>query len=175
METASAFNPTRTAELFGKFAPTLQVVLCCSYPRIDPQHVADAVVDAIIRVACSEHDTSFEELLRIARSRLRTGYRSELRRQRREHKVGVKHANATRTTTTLDELVQQERHAGCREKLTRTDEERAIFDLLLIGQKNSTQIAELTGLNEDRVVKILNRLRQRISRYSNAVRAKHDR
>ena len=83
MVSPATYDPTRAAELFRRLAHPTELVLRRAYPHIDRQQVADAVVDAVMRLSSTTLPDVELSLYRIARSRLRTRYRSEMRRQNR--------------------------------------------------------------------------------------------
>ncbi|QEL16607.1 hypothetical protein [Limnoglobus roseus] len=137
---------TRAAELYERFALVVAGRLERRYRGVDPQRVADAVVDAILRL-CGAWDAP-ANLARVltgfARQRLRVLLRGEVRRKRREA------ATAPRSDTTLS-LEDRELAAALREAVATTTAERLALDSWLAG----TPPADAA---------LLARLRQRIHR-----------
>lgn len=167
MALSSAYDPTRAAELFRRLGYQAQLVLRREYPHADRQQVADAVVDAVMRLASSVLPDVELSLYRIARSRLRTRHRSEVRRQIREMCVGagdVVAAAAVNSPSVLEELAERELFSRWRDRLARTDDEKAVLECWLSGPSNPADLSHQTGLSEKDVRTILNRFRQRLLR-----------
>lgn len=133
---------TRAADLYERFALPVANRLERRYRGVDPQRVADAVVDAVLRFAISE-SADPRTLTAFARQRLRVLLRGDARRRRREEAVRPRD-NAGPS------LEDRELATALREQIATTAEERSALD------------GWLTDTPADATV--LARLRQRIHR-----------
>jgi len=165
MAPLAAYDPTRAAELFRLLAYRVQMTLRREYPRADPQRVADAVVDAVMSLATTDQTVTDGALYQIARSGLRTHYRSEVRRQKREKRLADLLAEAVpKPPTVLEEIAERELYSRWRVRLVRSDAEKVVLDNWLGGLSSAAGLARHTGLSEKAVRTILNRFRQRLLR-----------
>ena len=163
---------TRVAELYEHHAVTVTDRLLARYPSADPHLVADAVVEALLRVADSgEHSAPNGHLriTRVARDRLRSKFRSDNRRKGREKNYatdGVTEQGSGGPSSD-DAASDRETAIRLRGQIVANPEEELVLNAWLDGHTNPSEIAPLTGLASQTVKTILARIRKRISRLRN--------
>lgn len=157
-------TPDRTlaADLFERFSDSLESRLARWYRGVDPQIVADAVVEAILAAAQPGGDTSEWAMARYARDRLRVFLRSQSRRKKREEKSVT--TDIAAAPSPLEVLEVRELAANCREIIATTEVERRALDVWLTGVTDPAELAAKLGIERQDAVRVLARFRQRIKR-----------
>jgi hypothetical protein len=169
---------TLAADRYERFATSLQGRLARTYPRADPQQVADALVGAILLLSRqfqrydSNRGSLASFLFRIARRNLERLLLAEKRRLEREKKKShlAVTGEASVGQSVGERLGDRELAARLRDEIAQTPEERRALDLWLAGETERLVIAaalQLTGSREQQeaqVETLLARLRQRIHR-----------
>ena len=163
---------TRVAELYQRHAVAVTDRLLARYRSADPQLVADAVVEALLRVAASgEHSAPNGHLriARIARDRLRSKFRTDTRRKAREENYATDFVTEQGSggPSTDDAASDREAATRFRDQIVSNHEEEIVLNAWLDGHTNPHEIAPRTGLASHTVKTILARIRKRISRLRN--------
>ena len=164
---------TRVAKLYEHHAVTVTERLLARYRSADPHTVADAVVEAILRVASSgewSRPNVHHQIARIARDRLRSKFRTDTRRKAREEIYSTDFVTEPGSggPSPDDEASARELAARLREQLVANPEEELVLNAWLNDYTNADEIAQRTGLNRNTVKTILARIRKRIERLRNA-------
>lgn len=161
-------DPTRVADLYQQFAGPLFRLLVRDHPGIDPQMVADAVVEAVLAAADSPPPVTGVGLRRRATKRLVAFGRSEARRLEREKKYSTRVTHVRPAgPSPLDELAaiaDREFARRCRNRIARTDDERAALDEWLHGCTQPAELAARLNRPVSETERLLARFRKRISR-----------
>jgi hypothetical protein len=172
------FDPMRAAELYRRYAGRLHLRLCRKFRDLDPQAVADAVVEAVLALALSSEPDTERRVVYKALGRLRTARRSEARRRAREAtpRSGAT-KSATATPSMLEELADREAESAdhelarrYRDRIARTEVERTALDLWLNGCKSPNDLAGRMNSSVAEANTLLTRFRKRIQREREGVR-----
>ncbi len=163
---------TRVAELYERYAVTVTDRLLARYRSADPHLVADAVVEALFRVAASDEHSAPNghlRIARVARDQLRSKFRSDNRRKAREENYATDAVTEQGSggPSSDDAASDREVATRLREQIVSTHEEEIVLNAWLDGHTNPHEIAPRTGLTSDTVKTILARIRKRISRLRN--------
>lgn len=160
----------RAAELFTRHAEPVAARLRRRYHGVDPDRVADAVVEAILAVPPGEPDES-RYLFAHARQRLRVFLRGDTRRRRREEKYadGVVTSGRIIGPSPDSLAITRELAAAARARIALTAEDVRILDLWLAGVTDPSELAARLGLpvgdgGRHQAVTMLARLRKRLER-----------
>lgn len=171
---------TLWADLFEAHGTALTRRLGALFPGVDPELLADAVVDATrsLAEAYGRFDRDRGDLpaflLGMARRGLARLLRRDRRRRRREEKkaAGLVTDSASAGRSPADELADREDLRRAVLELAATEEERGELALFLAGEDDPGVWAELLGLRQTSeeeqragMGRALARWRQRICRY----------
>ena len=157
-----AFDPTLAAALYERHSDALEARLAGRYRGVDPQAIADAVVEAVLAAAKPGGDACEWAMARHARDRLRVFLRSQSRRKRREEKSVT--TDLAAAPSPLELLAIRELAAACRETIATADDERRILDVWLTGVTDPAELAAKLGVEREEAVRVLARFRQRMKR-----------
>ncbi len=157
-----AFDPTLAAALYERHSDALEARLAGRYRGVDPQVIADAVVEAVLAAAKPGGDACEWAMARHARDRLRVFLRSQTRRKRREEKSVT--TDLAAAPSPLEVVEVRELAATCRESIAATDDERRALDVWLSGVTDPAELASRLGIEREEAVRVLARFRQRIKR-----------
>jgi hypothetical protein len=157
-----AHDPTLAADLYERFSDALEARLARRYRGVDPQLVADAVVEAVLAAAAPGGDTSELAVARHARDRLRLFLRSHSRRKKREEKSVT--TDLAAAPSPLDVLAVRELAARWRDAIATTDAERRALDAWLTGVTDPAELGATLGTEREDAARVLARFRQRIKR-----------
>jgi hypothetical protein len=151
---------TRAAELFEAYADQASQQLARRYRGVDPQRVADAVVEAVLFISrdWDRHSTNTaQKLTDKARERLRNFMRGESRRKQREQAI-------PEIQSSMFSLEDHEEAEQWKSKIATTELERKVLDYWLMGRSTPQELAGLLTISLPQAIGILARLRQRIHR-----------
>jgi aminopeptidase N len=164
MSDAPPFSPTRTADLYKQFAGLLHVRFSRRFPTVDPHRVADAVVEAILALAASPAAVTYRQLYQKTRERLRSFFRSETRRLKRENRPADVTKSAAAVPSLLEELADRELATRYRDRIAKTDHERAALAHWLDGYTSPVELATRIAATVEETTRLLARFRRRIAR-----------
>jgi hypothetical protein len=157
---------TRAAELFETFAEPIAERLAKRYQGVDPQRIADAIVEAILCASCEWADfgaNPMRKMSEYARQVLRRFLRGETRRRRREHE----HQIEATAEMLLDD---RELAESIRRELAHSSDESRVLDLWLQGHTAPADVGTRMGWSEREASVVLDRIRQRIHRLKERVK-----